>query len=63
MYDEIMVTHTETRSEAQTGEAYHKQHWLAAQTVFVHAEPRAALRSLSGTIVCRCDLGVVTRVC
>jgi len=42
----IVVRYTETCSEAQTGEAYHKPHWLAAQTVFVRAEPRAALRPL-----------------
>jgi len=43
----IVVRYTETCSEAQTGEAYHKPHWLAAQTVFVRAEPRAALRPLT----------------
>jgi hypothetical protein len=47
----IIVRYTETCSEAQTGEAYHKPPWLVAQTVFVHAELRAALRPLSCLIV------------
>jgi hypothetical protein len=47
----IIVRYTETCSEAQTGEAYHKLHWRAVQTVFVTAEPRAALRPLTCMII------------
>jgi len=51
MYDEKSLRYTETCCEAQTGEAYHKLHWLAAQTDLHNHSPLLFVRSYSDLLI------------